>query len=66
MKHCRTIDRLSDNRKAIICDNCPKSDECNRAYTNIFIKKECIEVYNEIKEWFEFEDDEEEYEELNF
>ena len=52
MKHpaFRKIDRLPEETKDEICDNCPNSDSCKQAYTGLFKKKICYEIFKEIEE----------------
>lgn len=46
----RKIDRLSNEAKDLICDNCTESDSCKDAYCRLFRKSKCYDVYLEIKE----------------
>lgn len=46
----RKIDRLSNEAKDLICDNCTESDSCKYAYCRLFKKSKCYDVYLEIKE----------------
>ncbi len=49
----RKIDRLSTERKMLICDICIKVDTCKNAYNGQFFETICYENYKEIKDNFE-------------
>lgn len=58
-KPTRLIDRLGQNQKDMICDNCLESNTCKNAYTGLFPHSHCSEIFNDLKyEILEMEDDE--------
>lgn len=52
MKNLTVIDtnKLSQEVKDLVCDNCTESDNCKFAYEKGFRKSKCFEVLNEIKD----------------
>lgn len=44
----RKIDKLPFEIKMLICDNCEHSDTCEKAYTGLFMKKTCFEIYKTV------------------
>lgn len=57
----RKIDILPSEVKDIICDNCDACDTCPKAYSGLFLKNKCYEIYLYVKDELGIDDESESY-----